>query len=38
MRQLEAHESNEVAMSRYGKEHPDVVQAEYEFFTPRDVA
>jgi hypothetical protein len=35
MRQLEAHESDEVAMSRYIQEHPEV-HAEYEFFAVRN--
>jgi DNA-directed RNA polymerase subunit L len=38
MWQLVAHESDEVSMSRYKQEHPDKVQAEYEFFAVRDMA
>jgi hypothetical protein len=38
MCQLEAHESNEVAISRYRQEHPDEVQVEYELFAARNAA
>jgi hypothetical protein len=38
MRQLEAHKSDEVAMSRYRQEHPDEVRVEYEFFAVRNTA
>jgi hypothetical protein len=38
MWQIDAHKSNEVAMARYKVEHPEEVQAEYEFFSARDVA
>jgi hypothetical protein len=36
MRQLKAHEPDEMAMSRYRQEHTDEVQAEYEFFPARN--
>jgi hypothetical protein len=32
MWQIDAHESDEVAMARYREEHPEEVQEEYEFF------
>jgi hypothetical protein len=32
MWQIDAHESDEVAMERYREEHPEEVHAEYEFF------
>jgi hypothetical protein len=32
MWQIDGHESDEVAMERYREEHPEEVQAEYEFF------
>jgi DNA-directed RNA polymerase subunit L len=38
MWQLEADESDEVVMSRYRQEHPNEVQAEYEFFAARNAA
>jgi hypothetical protein len=38
MRQLEVHESDEVAMSSYIEEHPDEVQAKYEFLAARNAA
>jgi hypothetical protein len=38
IRQLEAHDFDEVAMSRYRQEHPDEVQTGYKFFAARDAA
>jgi hypothetical protein len=38
MRKIDAHKSDEVAMARYREEHPEEVQAEYEFFAARGVA
>jgi hypothetical protein len=38
MRKLEAHESDEVAMSRYRQEHLDEVHVEYEFFATSNTA